>query len=72
MINMSGNIHEIIINDLKEDFPKIESITENEKEIIIRADDDTLWEIYETLYIGMENLELNLEKDKKSYITIII
>lgn len=69
---MSGNIHEIIINDLKEDFPKIESITENEKEIIIRADDDTLWEIYETLYIGMENLELNLEKDKKSYITIII
>ena len=72
MINMSGNIHEIIINDLKEDFPKIESITENEKEIIIRADDDTLWEIYETLYMGMENLELNLEKDKKSYITIII
>ena len=69
---MSGNIHEIIINDLKEDFPKIESITENEKEIIIRADDDTLWEIYETLYIGMENLKLNLEKDKKSYITIII
>lgn len=69
---MSSNIHEIIINDLKEDFPKIESITENEKEIIIRADDDTLWEIYETLYIGMENLELNLEKDKKSYITIII
>lgn len=72
MINMSGNIHEIIINDLKEDFPKIESITENEKEIIIRADDDTLWEIYETLYMGMENLELNLEKDEKSYITIII
>lgn len=69
---MSSNIHEIIINDLKEDFPKIESITENEKEIIIRADDDTLWEIYETLYMGMENLELNLEKDKKSYITIII
>lgn len=72
MINMSGNIHEIIINDLKEDFPKIESITENEKEIIIRADDDTLWEIYETLYRGMENLELNLEKDEKSYLTIII
>lgn len=72
MINMSSNIHEIIINDLREDFPKIESITENEKEIIIRADDDTLWEIYETLYIGMENLELNLEKDKKSYVTIII
>lgn len=72
MINMSSNIHEIIINDLKEDFPKIESITENEKEIIIRADDDTLWEIYETLYMGMENLELNLEKDEKSYITIII
>ena len=69
---MSGNIHEIIINDLKEDFPKIESITENEKEIIIRADDDTLWEIYETLYMGMENLELNLEKDEKSYIAIII
>lgn len=69
---MSSNIHEIIINDLKEDFPKIESITENEKEIIIRADDNTLWEIYETLYMGMENLELNLEKDKKSYITIII
>lgn len=69
---MSSNIHEIIINDLKEDFPKIESITENEKEIIIRADEDTLWEIYETLYMGMENLELNLEKDKKSYITIII
>ena len=72
MIKMSGNLHEIIINDLKEDFPKIESITENEKEIIIRADDDTLWEIYETLYMGMENLELNLEKDEKSYITIII
>ena len=72
MIKMSSNLHEIIINDLKEDFPKIESITENEKEIIIRADDDTLWEIYETLYMGMENLELNLEKDEKSYITIII
>lgn len=72
MIKMSSNLHEIIINDLKEDFPKIESITENEKEIIIRADDDTLWEIYETLYMGIENLELNLEKDEKSYITIII
>lgn len=66
------NIYTEIINDLKRDFPDITSITKKEKEIIIKADENTLWEIYETLYKGIENLELNLGKNEESHIILRI
>ena len=58
-----------IINDLKQDYPKIDTTT-NENEIIIKADNNTLWEIFEVLYQGLDNVELNLGKEEDAHIII--
>lgn len=59
-----------IINDLERDFPNIKEIKANEDHIIIKADDDTLWEIFEILYKGLDDVELNLGQDEDSHIII--
>jgi len=60
-----------IITDLKNDFPTI-NITRNEDNITIKADDNTLWEIFEILYNGLDNVEFNMGQDEESYIIIKI
>jgi len=60
-----------IITDLKNDFPTI-NITKNEDNITIKADDNTLWEIFEILYKGLDNVEFNMGQDEESYIIIKI
>lgn len=60
-----------IITDLKNDFPTI-NITKNEDNITIKADDNTLWEIFEILYNGLDNVEFNMGQDEESYIIIKI
>lgn len=59
-----------IISDLKRDFPKIEEIEANEDNLIIHADNDTLWEIFEVLYKGLDDVEFNMGKDEDTYIII--
>lgn len=59
-----------IINDLERDFPNIKEIKANEDNIIIKADDDTLWKIFEILYKGLDDVELNLGQDEDSHIII--
>lgn len=60
-----------IITDLKNDFPTI-NITKNEDNITIKADDNTLWKIFEILYNGLDNVEFNMGQDEESYIIIKI
>ncbi len=70
MINMTNKeLQEEIITDLKNDFPEIEIETENDN-IIIRADTNTLWEIFEILYKGLDNVEFNMDKDEDNHIII--
>lgn len=60
-----------IINDLKNDFPNI-SIEKNEHSLTIKSDDDTLWEIFDILYKGMDDIEFNMGKDEENHIIIKI
>lgn len=69
MITMSNNLQDEIINDLSNDFPSI-TIKKEEDNLIIYADDDTLWEIFEVLYKGMDDIEFNMGKDEESHIII--
>lgn len=62
-MTLSDYLYEEIKTDLKRDYPKIDSIEKDENKIIIRADNDTLWEIFEVLYKGMENIEFNLDNE---------
>lgn len=61
-----------IISDLEKDFPNIKEIKNNENEIIIKADTNTLWEIFEILYQGLSDVELNLDKEEEAHILIKI
>lgn len=61
-----------IINDLSTDFPDITMIERTNEGIVIEADDDTLWKIYEVLYNGLNDVELNMGKDEESHIIIKI
>lgn len=58
-----------IINDLKRDFPEI-TIKREENTLIIMGDDDTLWEIFDILYRGMDDVEFNMDKDEGNHIII--
>lgn len=58
-----------IINDLKRDFPEI-TIKREENTLIIKGDDDTLWEIFDILYRGMDDVEFNMDKDEGNHIII--
>ncbi len=71
MIFMSKNkLQDEIINDLTKDFPEIQDIEKKDDCLIIRADDDTLWNIFEILYKGLDDVELNMGKDDDSHIII--
>lgn len=59
-----------IISDLKRDFPDIKNIETREDNLIIYADNDTLWEIFEVLYKGLDDVEFNMGKDEESHIII--
>lgn len=65
------NLQNQIINDLKNDFPNI-IIERNENSIIVKADDDTLWEIFDILYKGLDDVELNMDKNEENHIIINI
>lgn len=69
---MSENIKDQIIKDLSKDFPNIKEIQKSENSITIKADDNTLWEIFEVLYKGLDDVELNMGKDEDSHILIKI
>ncbi len=70
---MSNNtLQDEIINDLSTDFPDITRIEQTGEGIVIEADDDTLWEIYEVLYNGLNDVELNMGKEEESHIIIKI
>ena len=60
-----------IINDLKNDFPNI-IVEKEENSIVIKADDDTLWEIFDILYKGLDDVEFNMDKDAENHIIIKI
>lgn len=60
-----------IINDLKNDFPNI-VVEKDETSIVIKADDDTLWEIFDILYKGLDDVEFNMDKDEENHIIIKI
>ena len=58
-----------IINDLKHDFPDI-NIKKEENTIVIHGDDNTLWEIFDILYKGLDNVEFNMDRDEGNHIII--
>ena len=60
-----------IINDLKNDFPNI-IVEKEENSIVIKADDDTLWEIFDILYKGLDDVEFNMDKDEENHVIIKI
>ena len=60
-----------IINDLKNDFPNI-IVEKEENSIVIKADDDTLWEIFDILYKGLDDVEFNMDKAEENHIIIKI
>lgn len=71
MIYMSKNeLQDEIINDLSKDFPNIDNIEKKEDCLIIRADNDTLWKIFEILYKGLDDVELNMGRDEDAHIII--
>lgn len=70
MIYMSNNnLQDEIINDLTKDFPGID-VEKKDDSLIVRADNDTLWEIFEILYKGLDDVELNMGKDEDAHIII--
>ncbi len=66
----SDKLQNQIIKDLTNDFPKIQKIEKKENTIIIKADDDTLWEIFNVLYNGLDDVEFNMGKEEDSHIII--
>ena len=66
-----GKLQNQIINDLKNDFPNI-IVEKEENSIVIKADDDTLWEIFDILYKGLDDVEFNMDKDEENHIIIKI
>jgi hypothetical protein len=72
-MTLEKKLFEEIYKDLKEDFPEIESIIQQEDETIkITGDDDTLWAVFETLYNGVTSIEFNAGKEEQHYLLVII
>jgi len=69
-MTLTDELYDNIKTDLLGDFPSISSIIREDNSIIIRADKDTLWAVFEVLYNGVENIEFNMDKEDESYITI--
>ncbi|MBE6488958.1 MAG: hypothetical protein E7Z86_09630 [Methanosphaera stadtmanae] len=69
-MSLSEELYNSIKNDLEGDFPNITSITKENDKIIIKADNDTLWEIFDILYKGMDNIEFNFSPNEEANITI--
>ncbi len=71
-MTLSQKLYQKVCDDLKNDFPEIEDIIKNDNEIIIKGSDDLLWDIFETLYHGVSNIEFNAKKDEEHYLIINI
>lgn len=71
MLCQKEKLQNQIINDLKNDFPNI-IVEKEENSIVIKADDDTLWEIFDILYKGLDDVEFNMDKDEENHIIIKI
>lgn len=69
-MTLTDQLYNSIKSDLEGDFPNITSITKEDNKIVIRADDDTLWDIFDVLYKGMDNIEFNMSPDEEADITI--
>ncbi|RAP52240.1 MAG: hypothetical protein BZ137_08900 [Methanosphaera sp. rholeuAM130] len=63
-MTLTDELYSKIKDDLLGDFPGISSITRESNSIIIKADNDTLWEVFEVLYNGVENIEFNLDNEE--------
>lgn len=70
-MTLDETLFQDIKNDLLGDFPNITSISREENNVIIKADKDTLWEIYDVLHKGT-NIELNLDRNDDSYISLTL
>ena len=68
-MTLTDELYNRVREDLLGDFPGISSIERHEDSIVIKADIDTLWEVFEVLYNGMENIEFNMDNEE-SDITI--
>lgn len=66
---MTKNLQDEIVNDLSRDFPSITYIEKREYGVIVYADEDTLWEIFEVLYNGID-VEFNMGNDDEAHIII--
>ncbi|MDO5825786.1 MAG: hypothetical protein BZ137_07000 [Methanosphaera sp. rholeuAM130] len=62
-MTLTDELYEKVKDDLLGDFPTISSITKEENSIVIKADKDTLWKVFEVLYNGVENIEFNIDKE---------
>lgn len=71
-MTLTPELFEEIRSDLEKDFPKIESIVQEDDKIVINADSDTIWELFEVLYHGVENVELNAGEDEEAFLTITV
>lgn len=62
-----------IFNDLKGDYDGIERIQmESEKEFLIYADDDTLWNIFEDMINEFNSIEFDAESGETHFLRILI
>jgi len=62
-MTLTDELYDKVKEDLLGDFPNISSVTRTDNSIIIKADTDTLWEVFEVLYNGVENIEFNIDKE---------
>lgn len=71
-MTLTSELYQEIKNDLKNDFPDIKEIKQEDNNIIIKGNDDVLWDIFEVLYHGGRNIEFNASKDEEHYLIITI
>lgn len=66
-----SELQDRIIDDLKGDFPDI-TVEKGENTLTIHGDDDTLWEIFDILHRGLDDVEFNMAPDEDNHIIIRI
>lgn len=71
-MTLTSELYQEIKNDLKNDFPSIKEIKQEDNNIIIKGNDDVLWDIFEVLYHGGRNIEFNAGKNEEHYLIITI